>query len=172
MILNQLSSSSSPATSAASASSTSALQSAGLSSASSLNENDFLNMLITELQNQDPTNPLQSTDLAAQLAQFSQVSELQTMNTNIQNSTSANLVLTQSINNTMASTLIGKEIKVNTSTDRLRWHNTGKRRRYVEWKCCRCSSSKLKIPMATWYAQLMHGAKPIGRQHNSMGWQR
>ncbi len=116
MILNQLSSSSSPATSAASASSTSALQSAGLSSASSLNENDFLNMLITELQNQDPTNPLQSTDLAAQLAQFSQVSELQTMNTNIQNSTSANLVLTQSINNTMASTLIGKEIKVNTST--------------------------------------------------------
>jgi len=73
-------------------------------------------MLITELKNQDPTNPLQSTDLAAQLAQFSQVSELQTMNTNIQNSTKANLVLTQSINNTMAATLIGKEVKVNSSS--------------------------------------------------------
>jgi flagellar basal-body rod modification protein FlgD len=73
-------------------------------------------MLITELQNQDPTDPLQSTDLAAQLAQFSQVSELQTMNTNIQNATSANLVLTQSINNTMAATLIGKEVRVNSST--------------------------------------------------------
>jgi len=119
MILNQMDSASSSASSTAStssASSSSALQSAGLSSSANLDENDFLNMLITELQNQDPTDPLQSTDLAAQLAQFSQVSELQTMNTNIQNATSANLVLTQSINNTMAATLIGKEVRVNSST--------------------------------------------------------
>lgn len=72
-------------------------------------------MLVTELQNQDPTNPLQSTDLAAQLAQFSSVSELQTLNQNVQNSTNANLVMTQSISNTMAATLIGKKIQVNTS---------------------------------------------------------
>ena len=72
-------------------------------------------MLVTELQNQDPTNPLQSTDLAAQLAQFSSVSELQTLNTNVQNSTNANLVMTQSISNTMAATLIGKEVQVNSS---------------------------------------------------------
>lgn len=72
-------------------------------------------MLVTELQNQDPTNPLQSTDLAAQLAQFSSVSELQTLNTNVQNSTNANLVMTQSISNTMAATLIGKQVQVNTS---------------------------------------------------------
>ncbi len=119
MILNQIgstSSSSSLTQSTSSAQSSSSAVSAGLSSAQTLDENDFLNMLITELQNQDPTNPLQSTDLAAQLAQFSQVSELQTMNTNIQNSTNANLVLTESINNTMAATLIGKEVKVNSST--------------------------------------------------------
>ena len=72
-------------------------------------------MLVTELQNQDPTNPLQSTALAAQLAQFSSVSELQTLNTNVQNSTNANLVMTQSISNTMAATLIGKQVQVNTS---------------------------------------------------------
>ncbi len=72
-------------------------------------------MLVTELQNQDPTNPLQSTDLAAQLAQFSSVSELQTLNSNVQNSTNANLLMTQSISNTMAATLIGKDIKVDTS---------------------------------------------------------
>ena len=72
-------------------------------------------MLVTELQNQDPTNPLQSTALAAQLAQFSSVSELQTLNTNVQNSTNANLVMTQSISNTMAATLIGKKVQVNTS---------------------------------------------------------
>ena len=119
MILNQMDSTSSSASSATStspASSSSGLQSAGLSSSANLDENSFLNMLITELQNQDPTDPLQSTDLAAQLAQFSQVSELQTMNENIENSTNANLVLTQSINNTMAATLIGKEVRVNSST--------------------------------------------------------
>ncbi|HUI29755.1 MAG TPA: FlgD immunoglobulin-like domain containing protein [Candidatus Acidoferrales bacterium] len=116
MILNQIDSTTGAAASATATSSSSSSQSAGLSSAANLNENDFLNMLITELKNQDPTNPLQSTDLAAQLAQFSQVSELQTMNTNIQNATNANLVLTQSINNTMAATLIGKQIKANSST--------------------------------------------------------
>lgn len=103
-------------TSAASGSSTS--QSSSSSSSSStqtLNEQDFLQMLVTELQNQDPTNPLQSTDLAAQLAQFSSVSELQTLNTNVQNSTNANLLMTQSISNTMAATLIGKKIQVDTS---------------------------------------------------------
>jgi len=72
-------------------------------------------MLVTELQNQDPTNPLQSTDLAAQLAQFSSVSELATLNTNVQNSTNANLLMTQSISNTMAATLIGKKVQVSTS---------------------------------------------------------
>ena len=117
MILNQIDPTSSAATSSTQASSSSSSsQSSGLGTSTTLDENDFLNMLITELKNQDPTNPLQSTDLAAQLAQFSQVSELQTMNTNIQNATNANLVLTQSINNTMAATLIGKEVKVNSST--------------------------------------------------------
>jgi flagellar basal-body rod modification protein FlgD len=117
MILNQIDPTSSAATSSTQASSSSSpSQSSGLGKSTTLDENDFLNMLITELKNQDPTNPLQSTDLAAQLAQFSQVSELQTMNTNIQNATNANLVLTQSINNTMAATLIGKEVKVNSST--------------------------------------------------------
>ena len=119
MILNQIDSGSSSTTQVPSttpAQSTSGSIAAGLSSTQTLNENDFLSMLITELQNQDPTNPLQSTDLAAQLAQFSEVSELQTMDTDIQNSTNANLVLTQSINNTMAATLIGKEVKVNSST--------------------------------------------------------
>jgi flagellar basal-body rod modification protein FlgD len=108
------SSPSSTGTSAASSSSSSQ-SSSSTSSTQTLNENDFLQMLVTELQNQDPTNPLQSTDLAAQLAQFSSVSELQTLNSNVQNSTNANLLMTQSISNTMAATLIGKQVKINTS---------------------------------------------------------
>ena len=80
-----------------------------------LGQDDFLKMLITQLQNQDPMNPLQSTDLAAQLAQFSSVEQLANLNTAVQNQTNANLVLTQSISNTMAATLIGKKVKANTS---------------------------------------------------------
>jgi len=81
-----------------------------------LGENDFLQMLITQLENQDPMNPLQSTDLAAQLAQFSSVEQLTNLNTAVQNQTNANLVLTQSISNTMAATLIGKKVKADTSS--------------------------------------------------------
>jgi len=118
MQLNNLSStppSSSDPTGATAPTSSNSQVSSTLASSTNLDETDFLNMLITELKNQDPTNPLQSTDLAAQLAQFSTVSELQTMNTNISNSTTANLTLTQSVSNTMAATLIGKEIKSNSS---------------------------------------------------------
>lgn len=107
----------SPSTAAATAASAAASASGSQSAATAtqtLNEQDFLQMLVTELQNQDPTNPLQSTDLAAQLAQFSSVSELQTLNSNVQNSTNANLLMTQSISNTMAATLIGKKVKVQT----------------------------------------------------------
>jgi flagellar basal-body rod modification protein FlgD len=115
-ITSALPTSSTPTSGASSASSSSSSQSpSGANSSQTLNEQDFLQMLVTELQNQDPTNPLQSTALAAQLAQFSSVSELQTLNTNVQNSTNANLVMTQSISNTMAATLIGKKVQVNTS---------------------------------------------------------
>ncbi len=102
-------------TTSATSSASSSQSSTGTGSTQTLNEQDFLQMLVTELQNQDPTNPLQSTDLAAQLAQFSSVSELQTLNSNVQNSTNANLVMTQSISNTMAATLIGKKVQVNSS---------------------------------------------------------
>ncbi len=115
MQLNTIPTTATSTTPATGSSSSSGAQSSTTSTTPTLGEDDFLKMLITELQNQDPTNPLQSTDLAAQLAQFSSVSELQSINTNLQNSTNANLVLTQSISNTMAATLIGKEIKANTS---------------------------------------------------------
>jgi Flagellar hook capping protein len=81
-----------------------------------LGEDDFLKLLITQLQNQDPMNPLDSTQLASQLAQFSSVQELAALNQNVQSSMNANYILTQSINNTMAATLIGKTVKASTSS--------------------------------------------------------
>lgn len=68
-------------TSSSTAASSSTAQS---DSSSQIGMNGFLTMFTTQLQYQDPTNPLQSYQLAAQLAQFSSVEQLTDMNTNLQ----------------------------------------------------------------------------------------
>jgi flagellar basal-body rod modification protein FlgD len=47
---------------------------------SQLNESDFLNLLVTQLKNQDPTNPVSDTDLASQMAQFSSLQGMNDLN--------------------------------------------------------------------------------------------
>ena len=44
-----------------------------------LGRDDFLNLLVTQLQHQDPLNPMDSTDFTAQLAQFSSLEQLSNM---------------------------------------------------------------------------------------------
>jgi flagellar basal-body rod modification protein FlgD len=51
--------------------------------ATSLDQEDFLTLMITQLKNQDPFKPLDPTAYVGQLAQFSQVSGLTEMNKNI-----------------------------------------------------------------------------------------
>jgi flagellar basal-body rod modification protein FlgD len=45
-----------------------------------VDRNDFLTLLITQLQNQDPLNPLDSANFSAQLAQFSALEQLTQIN--------------------------------------------------------------------------------------------
>jgi flagellar basal-body rod modification protein FlgD len=49
---------------------------------SSLSESDFLKLLTTQLQNQDPLQPMSDTAFIAQMATFSQLSAENTLNTN------------------------------------------------------------------------------------------
>ncbi len=43
-------------------------------------QNNFLTMLVTQMNNQDPLNPMDNSQLTSQLAQISTVSSMQTMN--------------------------------------------------------------------------------------------
>jgi flagellar basal-body rod modification protein FlgD len=55
---------------------------------STLTSSQFMHLLVTQLQNQDPTDPESDEDMASQMAQFSQLSELSDMNTSLTGLTS------------------------------------------------------------------------------------
>ncbi|HLA27738.1 MAG TPA: flagellar hook capping FlgD N-terminal domain-containing protein [Syntrophales bacterium] len=71
-----------------------------------IGKDDFFKMLIAQLKNQDPMNPAQGSEFAAQLAQFSSLEQLSNLNTALaaQNSNYIMLANAQSVN------LIGKEV--------------------------------------------------------------
>ncbi len=46
-----------------------------------LGKEEFLKLLVTQMQNQDPLNPLDNTEMIAQLAQFSALEQMQNLNT-------------------------------------------------------------------------------------------
>jgi flagellar basal-body rod modification protein FlgD len=77
-----------------------------------LGEDDFLKMLIAQLQNQDPLNPLQGADFAAQLAQFSSLDQLTQINTQLSSLASS----LSSTNNSQVVSLIGDEVVANGSS--------------------------------------------------------
>lgn len=72
-----------------------------------LGKDDFLKILITQLQNQDPANPMDDREFIAQMAQFSSLEQMTNMNTAIQNFVS----LQSSQNLVQHSELIGKQVK-------------------------------------------------------------
>jgi flagellar basal-body rod modification protein FlgD len=75
--------------------------------ANTLGKEDFLNLLITQLQNQDPLSPMDSTEFSAQLAQFSSLEQLSNVNENLETMQ----LFQASLNNSQAVAFIGKSIK-------------------------------------------------------------
>lgn len=80
--------------------------------ANAMGKDAFLKMLIAQLKNQDPTNPQQGAEFAAQLAQFSSLEQLTNLNATLRSQTQDNLNLV----NAQAINLIGKEITAQTGT--------------------------------------------------------
>ena len=71
---------------------------------------DYMNLLITQLRNQNPLEPMNNNEMASQLAQFSQLQQLESMNTNFAD------VLTTA-ERTYANSLIGKEVSFEVETE-------------------------------------------------------
>ncbi|MDG4477018.1 flagellar hook assembly protein FlgD [Thiovibrio frasassiensis] len=74
---------------------------------SSLDRNDFMTLFITQMQHQDPLEPMDSTDMASQLAQFSNMEATMKMSDNLEKL----LGYQVSQNNLQLLTLIGKEVQ-------------------------------------------------------------
>ena len=74
-----------------------------------VSQDQFLQLLVTQLQNQDPTSPTDETQMLAQLAQFSSLSETEKLNTT---TTSAD----QFSEMAQSAGLIGKTVTAGTST--------------------------------------------------------
>lgn len=71
-------------------------------------ENNFITLMVAQIQNQDPTNPLDSGEFLSQYSAMSQVKSMENMVSLGQN----NLVLLDNLQTLTASSLVGQEVKV------------------------------------------------------------
>ena len=84
----------------------SSLENKARETSSNLEKDDFLKLLITQLQNQDPTSPMDDTAFVSQMATFSSLEQMSNMNRTLEN-------MLQSQNESLLvgySQFIGKEV--------------------------------------------------------------
>jgi len=79
------------------------------SSMKSVGKDEFMKLLLAQLKNQDPLKPMDGTDFAAQLAQFSSLEQLKNLNATLETQSVNQMTLgyAQSVN------MIGKEAVTN-----------------------------------------------------------
>lgn len=80
-----------------------------ISSASEI-QMDYMKLLVVQLQNQNPLEPLDNNEMASQLAQFSQLAQLESMNSSF-----AGVLAT--LQRTYANSLIGKDVDFSVATE-------------------------------------------------------
>ena len=94
-------------------STTSAITSTTSSTSSvSLDKDDFLTLLVAQLENQDPLNPQDGSEYVAQLAQFSALEQAITTNESLETLTD----LALDMSNSTALNMLGQTVTIETST--------------------------------------------------------
>jgi len=76
-----------------------------------LGKQEFLQLLTTQLRYQDPMNPMEGQEFAAQLAHFSSVEQLVHLNDQAKAQADANAAVLQAVNSNVALSTIGKEVE-------------------------------------------------------------
>ena len=71
-------------------------------------ENSFITLMVAQIQNQDPTNPVDSTEFLNQYSAMSQVKSLE----NLSSLSTSNLVLMDNLQTLTAAGLVGQQVKV------------------------------------------------------------
>lgn len=99
-------------TSVATVGTTSTTSSTSSTSSTTLGKDDFLKLLCTEMENQNPLDPMSGSEYAAELAQFSEVEQLENIDSDLTSSLSTQESLTQAVSNSLSATLIGKEVSI------------------------------------------------------------
>ncbi|MDH4155890.1 MAG: hypothetical protein OEW00_01260 [candidate division Zixibacteria bacterium] len=76
-----------------------------------LGKDDFLQLLVTKMQYQDPLEPMDDEDFIAQLAQFSSLEQMNNIASGLEEANQLSFLQMQSLNNTMAAGMIGKDVR-------------------------------------------------------------
>ena len=82
----------------------------GSGSIASIDKNQFLKLLVTQLKNQDPNSPLSPNEFAAQLAQFTSVEQLIQLNDGMANQSVAVQMSTLAGQASLGASLIGRQV--------------------------------------------------------------
>lgn len=80
-----------------------------------LGKDDFLQILITQLQHQDPTKPMEDREFIAQMAQFSSLEQMTNMNRQFAE-------LSAALKSSLVTNLLGKEVEIHQGEQRIRGH--------------------------------------------------
>lgn len=78
-----------------------------------MGKEEFLKLFVAQMKNQDPLNPMQGEELAAQLAQFSSVEQLINLNQQLEAQSGASASMVLALQNGSAANLIGREVFAN-----------------------------------------------------------
>jgi flagellar basal-body rod modification protein FlgD len=84
-----------------------------------MGKDEFLKLLVAQMKNQDPLNPMNGQEMAAQLAQFSSVEQLININNTLGEQSKAQDALSQAIAGGMAINAVGRTATVETDQIKL-----------------------------------------------------